>query len=30
MGFNGAEPFNYQNYFDAGHFIPVFFVTVAL
>ena len=29
MGFNGAEPFNYQNYFDAGHFIPVFFVTVA-
>ena len=29
MGFNGAEPFNYQNYFDANHFLPVFFVTVA-
>ncbi len=23
------EAFSYQNYFDAGHFIPVFFVTVA-
>ena len=29
MGFNGADPFNYQNYFDANHFLPVFFVTVA-
>ena len=29
MGFNGAEPFNYKNYFDAQHFLPVFFVTVA-
>ena len=29
MGFNGADPFNYKNYFDAQHFLPVFFVTVA-
>ena len=29
MGFNGGEPFNYQNYFDANHFFPIFFVTVA-
>ena len=29
LGFNGADPFNYQDYFDANHFLPVFFVTVA-